>query len=71
MVKKLSKELNKTIFLTTHDLTEVNDLCDRVGIMNKGKLVAIGTPDELEEKFKASGIEEIFIGLSTGEIDFE
>ncbi|MHA1991636.1 MAG: ABC transporter ATP-binding protein [Candidatus Hodarchaeales archaeon] len=71
LIKKLSRDLNKTIFLTTHDLSEVNDLCDRVGIMTEGKLAAIGTPDELEDKFKASGLEELFIGLSTGEIDFE
>ena len=71
LIKKLSKELNKTIFLTTHDLSEVSDLCDRVGIMTDGKLAAIGTPDELEDKFKSTGLEELFIGLSTGEIDFE
>jgi hypothetical protein len=40
-------------------------------IYRKLKLAAIGTPDELEDKFKASGLEELFIGLSTGEIDFE
>ncbi|MFW9928230.1 MAG: ABC transporter ATP-binding protein [Candidatus Thorarchaeota archaeon] len=70
LIKRLSKELRKTIFLTTHDLTEVSDLCDRVGIMNQGRIVAIGKPEELEEKFKATGLEELFIGLSTGEIDF-
>lgn len=71
LIKRLSKEMNKTIFLTTHDLTEVDLLCDRVGIMNEGKLLAIGKSTELEEKFKTSGLEDVFIGLSTGEIDFE
>ena len=71
LIKKLSKELNKTIFLTTHDLTDLSELCDRVGIINGGKLVAIGTPDELEEKFKRTGLEDLFIGLTSGEIDFE
>lgn len=71
LIKRLSKELQKTIFLTTHDLTDLTELCDRVGIINNGKLIAVGAPDELEEKFKASGLEELFIGLTTGEIDFE
>lgn len=66
-VKKLSKEMHKTIILTTHDLSEVSELCDRVGIMVKGIMVAVGTPDELEEKFQKAGLEEVFIGLATGE----
>jgi len=70
-VKKLSKELHKTIILTTHDLSEVSELCDRVGIMVKGIMAAIGTPDELEEKFQKAGLEEVFIGLSTGEGVFD
>jgi ABC-type multidrug transport system ATPase subunit len=63
--------MNKTIFLTTHDLTDLEELCDRVGIIHEGKIIAIGTPDELEEKFKKSGLEDLFIGLTTGEIDFQ
>ena len=37
-----------TIFLTTHYIFEAESLCDRVGIINKGKLIAEGTPDELK-----------------------
>ena len=69
-VRKLIKELsetNKTIILTTHDLNEVAELCDRVGILVKGKLVAIGTPKELEEKFMQANLEDVFVALSTGE----
>lgn len=67
VIRKLAKELHKTIILTTHDLTEVGELCDRVGILVKGKLAAVGTPDELEEKFQKAGLEDVFIGLTTGE----
>jgi len=63
----LRKELHKTIILTTHDLTEVEELCDRVGILVKGRLAAVGSPDELEEKFQRAGLEDVFIGLTTGE----
>jgi len=69
-VRNLIKELartKKTIILTTHDLNEVAELCDRVGILVAGKLVAIGTPKELEEKFKQANLEDVFIALSTGE----
>ena len=67
MLKQLSSEQKRTIILTTHDLTEVKELCDRVGILNEGKLVAIGKPSELEEKFRAANLEEVFTGLVTGE----
>jgi len=67
MLKKLSSEQMRTIILTTHDLNEVKELCDRVGILNEGKLVAIGKPSELEEKFRAANLEEVFTGLVTGE----
>ena len=67
LLKKLSSEENRTIILTTHDLNEVSELCDRVGILNEGKLVAIGRPAELEEKFKAANLEDVFTGLVSGE----
>lgn len=67
LIKRLAKELHKTVILTTHDLTEVEELCDRVGILVKGKLAAIGTPDELEQQFTQAHLEDVFIGLTTGE----
>lgn len=47
MIKELLRSLNaggKTIFLTTHDMEEANQLCDRVAIINKGRIVAIDAP---------------------------
>ena len=67
MLKRLSSEQKRTIILTTHDLNEVKELCDRVGILNEGRLIAIGRPSELEEKFRAANLEEVFMGLVTGE----
>ncbi len=67
LLKKLSSEQKRTVILTTHDLNEVKELCDRVGILNEGKLVAVGKPSELEEKFRAANLEEVFTGLVTGE----
>jgi ABC-2 type transport system ATP-binding protein len=47
-VRRLNTELNMTIFLTTQYLEEADELADRVGIINDGRLVAQGTPDELK-----------------------
>ncbi|MFC1905938.1 ABC transporter ATP-binding protein [Chloroflexota bacterium] len=40
-----------TVFLTTHDMTEADELCDRVAFMNQGKLVALDTPHNLKLKY--------------------
>jgi ABC-2 type transport system ATP-binding protein len=48
MIKNLKDEFGTTIFLTTHDMVEADILCDRIGIMNKGRLAVIGTPLELK-----------------------
>ena len=47
-VRRLNRELDMTIFLTTQYLEEADELADRVGIINDGRLVAEGTPDELK-----------------------
>ena len=71
LLRKLSSEEKRTIVLTTHDLNEVSELCHNVGILDEGRLVAIGKPNELEEKYKAANLEEVFTGLVTGEGVFE
>jgi len=50
LIKKLGKE--KTLVLSTHIMQEVEATCDRVLIINKGEIVADGSPDTLQSKFK-------------------
>ena len=68
---KVIKELKGkiTIILTTHYMEEANSLSDRVGIMNKGKLIALGTPNELIKKTKTKTFEDAFIKIVTGGLD--
>jgi len=47
LITRLSERREHTIFLCTHNLTEAQKLCHRVGIMEQGRLVAVGTPEEL------------------------
>ena len=48
-IKLLKKEFGMTIFMTTHYLEEADLLCDRVAIIDHGKIVTIGTPEALKE----------------------
>jgi len=51
LILDLKKE-GKTILLTTHNMEEADALCDRLAIINKGKIIALGTPSELKLMIK-------------------
>ena len=58
-----------TIFFSTHVLEVAEKICDRVGIINQGELVAVGSVDDLKIKAKNgdSSLEDIFINIINGE----
>ncbi|MGA1976082.1 MAG: AAA family ATPase, partial [Conexivisphaerales archaeon] len=58
------KAQGKTVILTTHYMEEAEELCDRVGIIDHGKLIALGAPKELKERFGAKDLEDVFIRLT-------
>ncbi len=52
IIKNLIKEYNRkggTIFLTTHDMNVANELCNRIAIINKGKIIKLDTPENLKK----------------------
>jgi len=63
-IKELRNQ-NKTILLTTHYTEEAQELSDRVGIIDEGKLIDVGPPQVLIEKYQAKDLEEVFV-LRTG-----
>ena len=48
-IKTLKKEYGMTLFMTTHYLEEADSLCDRIAIIDHGKIVVVGTPTELKD----------------------
>jgi ABC-2 type transport system ATP-binding protein len=58
------KEQNKTVILTTHYIEEAQSLSDRVGIIDYGELVALGTPNELMEAHDANDLEAVFLKIT-------
>jgi sodium transport system ATP-binding protein len=57
------KEQGKCIIFSTHIMREVEKLCDRIAIIHQGKILAIGTIPELEEKYNEPDMEELFFEL--------
>jgi len=58
------KQVNKTIFLTTHYIEEAEALCDRVAIIDYGELLDIGSPKELMEKYDSDNLEGVFMKIT-------
>lgn len=63
------REQNKTILFSSHSMKEVEKLCDRVIIINKGKVIESGTIEELKAKYNNTDLEEVFVALVGGEVN--
>jgi len=69
VIKELREKHGTTILLTTHDMLEAETLCDRIAIMDKGRVVALDTPDMLRKLVPSRNghepsLEEVFLELT-------
>ncbi len=58
-IRELSKKEGKTVLLATHYMEEADELCDRIAIVNEGKIIAVGTSDELKAMVKETELVEV------------
>ena len=69
VIKNFVKETGYSVILSSHNMLEVEYLCDRVAFINKGKIVNIGNPSELKEMYNAKNLEEAFVkAVEVGEV---
>ncbi len=66
-IRKYAREKGVTVLLSSHNMLEVEYLCDRVAIIHKGRIIAMGRPKELIEEHSAENLEEVFVKLVGGE----
>jgi ABC-2 type transport system ATP-binding protein len=52
-----------TVLFSSHNMLEVELMCQRLALINEGRIVALGSPKELKEHYKAANIEEVFTGV--------
>jgi ABC-2 type transport system ATP-binding protein len=67
LIKDMIREFNErgtTVFLTTHNMEEANQLCDRIAIINHGRIVAIDTPEKLS--MESSGLNSVEVSFEKG-----
>jgi sodium transport system ATP-binding protein len=65
------REAGKTVILSTHVMSEVEKLCDVIGIIHSGTLLAEGTLRQFREKYQIQDLEEIFVKIVSPHVSAE
>jgi ABC-2 type transport system ATP-binding protein len=67
MVLGMREEHDATVVLTTHDMDEADQLCDRLALLDRGRVVALDTPTQLKQA--GDSLEDVFMRLTTEEAE--
>jgi ABC-2 type transport system ATP-binding protein len=63
-IRNVNKKEQMTVFFTTHYMEEAEKIAQRIAIIDHGKIIAMGSPDELKKQTKADSLEEAFLQLT-------
>ncbi len=66
LIAEFSRRAGVAVLISSHNMLEVEHLCDRVGILYRGKLVAEGPPEKLKADYSARNLEEVFVSVVKG-----
>jgi len=64
MLKEIQKQRKVTILYTSHNMKEIEEICDRVIFINKGKIIDDGTPKEIIKKYGRKDLNEVFLHIA-------
>lgn len=64
---KVRKETGLTMLYTSHNMKDVEEVCNRLIFIHKGKIIFSGTPDRMLSEFDRTSLEEVFISIARGE----
>ncbi|MBN2336108.1 ABC transporter ATP-binding protein [Candidatus Bathyarchaeota archaeon] len=67
MIKDYAEKQGVTVLLSSHNMLEVEFLCDRVALIDRGVVIAEGTSGELKERYGAGNLEEVFMEVTRSE----
>ena len=65
-IRRIIKEASEgglSVLLSSHNMLEVELMCERIALINQGKIVALGAPEELKKRYRVENIEEVFTQL--------
>ena len=64
LLQRIRKESGLSILYTSHNMQEMEELCDRILFMDNGRIIALGRPEEIEAKFQGASLEEVFLKIA-------
>lgn len=71
-IRTLQEKLSTTVLYTSHNMKDIEEVCDQVLFMHKGKVLAHGSPNEIVKQFKEESLEGVFIRVArSGDIESE
>ncbi len=68
LLKQIQKERGITILYTSHNMAEIEELCERIIFLQKGRIVDDGTPQELVKKYGRKDLNEVFLHIAREQI---
>jgi ABC-2 type transport system ATP-binding protein len=68
LLRKLQAETGLSVLYTSHNMRDIEEVCDRLIFLHGGKVLAEGTPGEVHERFNRTSLEDLFIGVARGEV---
>jgi ABC-2 type transport system ATP-binding protein len=69
LLRRLQNENGLSILYTSHNMRDIEEVCDRLIFLHGGKVLAEGTPREVQARFNRTSLEDFFIGVARGEIE--
>jgi len=64
LLRRIQRENGITMIYTSHNMRDVEEVCDRVLFLHKGRIIAEGTPQQVIEKFRQKSLEDVFIRVA-------
>jgi ABC-2 type transport system ATP-binding protein len=64
LLKKMRETYGTTVVYTSHYMHEVEELCDRVIFLARGKIVATGSPEEIRQRSNMKSLEDVFVSIA-------
>lgn len=72
VVRRAQRDLNCGILYTSHNMRDIEEVCDRVIFLHKGRIITEGTPEEIVHRFEEHSLENVFIKIArSGELEDE
>jgi ABC-2 type transport system ATP-binding protein len=66
LLRRIQRERSTTMIYTSHNMRDVEEVCDRVLFMHKGRVIAEGSPKQVMDKFQQRSLEDVFISVARG-----